>query len=141
MRLIAASHADPIAQALSENTPLNKMALAVYTSYRGAQQMTIRTLLANEPLLKTAFDNQKNLVVQCVRYMKERNLILVVGDGPINDDTEWIFNNRPEDKAISVKELRLRHMIASKWCVCWRCGVCSGVCGDVVLGMVLVVLC
>ena len=117
------SHADPIVQALSENTPLNKMALAVYTSYRGTPQMTIRTLLANESLLKTAFDNQRNLVLQCVRYMKERNLILIVGDGPIGDDTEWIFNNRPEDKSISVKELRLRHMLASKWRVC-LCGWC-----------------
>ncbi|KAK8792575.1 hypothetical protein WA588_005067 [Blastocystis sp. NMH] len=110
---------DPIVQAFSENTPLNKMALAVYTSYRGTPQMTIRTLLANEALLKTAFDSQKNLVMQCVRYMKERNLIVVVGDGPINDDTEWIFNNRPEDKSISVKELRLRHLLATKWCVCF----------------------
>ena len=119
MRLLTLSHQDPIVQALSENTPLNKMALAVYTSYRGTPQMTIRTLLANEALFKTAFDSQKNLVVQCVRYMKERNLIVVVGDGPINDDTEWIFNNRPEDKSISVKELRLRNLLATKWCVCF----------------------
>lgn len=124
MRLSPDSHTDPIVQALSENTPLNKMALAVYTSYRGTPQMTIRMLLANEALLKTAFDNQKSLVVQCVRYMKERNLILIVGDGPINDDSEWIFNNRPEDKSISVKELRLRHMLASKWCVCLGYGCC-----------------
>ena len=48
----------------------------------------------NEVLYKSTFDNQKSLVVQCVRYMMEKNLIVLIGEGPLTDDSEWLFNDR-----------------------------------------------
>lgn len=68
----------------------------------------------NELLYKSTFDTQKSLVVQCVRYMMEKNLIVLIGDGPLNDDSEWLFNDRPEEKNVSIKELRLRRMFETK---------------------------
>lgn len=76
--------------------------------------MTIRMIMNNELLYKSTFDNQKSLVVQCVRYMMEKNLIVLIGDGPLNDDSEWLFNDRPEEKNVSIKELRLRRMFETK---------------------------
>ena len=76
--------------------------------------MTIRMIMNNELLYKSTFDTQKSLVVQCVRYMMEKNLIVLIGDGPLNDDSEWLFNDRPEEKNVSIKELRLRRMFETK---------------------------
>lgn len=76
--------------------------------------MTIRMIMNNELLYKSTFDSQKSLVVQCVRYMMEKNLIVLIGDGPLNDDSEWLFNDRPEEKNVSIKELRLRRMFETK---------------------------
>ena len=90
------------------------MALSVYTYYRGAPHISIRMVMNNEVLYKSTFDNQKSLVVQCVRYMMEKNHIVLIGEGPLTDDSEWLFNDRPDEKNVSIKELRLRRMFETK---------------------------
>ena len=90
------------------------MALSVYTYYRGAPHISIRMVMNNEVLYKSTFDNQKSLVVQCVRYMMEKNLIVLIGEGPLTDDSEWLFIDRPDEKNVSIKELRLRRMFETK---------------------------
>ena len=76
--------------------------------------MSIRIIMNNEVLYKSTFDSQKSLLVQCVRYMMEKNLIVLIGEGPLNDDSEWLFNDRPDEKHVSIKELRLRRMFEIK---------------------------
>ena len=105
---------DRIVQSLAENTPLNKLAQAVYIHYRGYPHCSIKTILSNESLFKSVFDGQKNLVIQCVRYMKEKNLIVLIGEGGLTEETEWIFNGKPEDAHMTVKQLRLQRQFGTK---------------------------
>lgn len=111
---------DATTQSLSENTPLCKKAQSLLAFFRSSTSLSIREIMADQTFYSTVFDNQKPLLVQCVRFMLEKNLIVLENEGPLTEESVFVFNDHPEVKGASVKELRLHRSFNCSYSVCER---------------------
>lgn len=88
------------------------MAQSLLTYFQSAPSLSIHMIM-NDPVFFTSiFENQKSLLVKCVRYMIEKNLIVLLDEGAINDDSVFVINDRPGVKD-NIKSIRLRQQMYS----------------------------
>ena len=111
---------DAVTQSLAENTPLCKKAQSLLAFFRSSPSLSIREIMNDQTFYSTVFDNQKPLLVQCVRFMLEKNLIVLENEGPLTEESVFVFNDHPEVKGASLKELRLHRSFNCSCCVCGR---------------------
>ena len=54
------------------------------------------------------FENQKNLLIQCIRYLQEKNIIIFLEKSNFTDDSRFIINDKPSSKGESINTVRIR---------------------------------
>lgn len=107
------SHIDEALQVLSENTPICKMSQSIMSYYQFATSISIHDIMNDSVFFTSVFDNQKSPLVKCIRYMLEKNLIVMLDEGSITDESRFIFNDRPNVKGEDIKSIRLRQQMYS----------------------------
>ena len=98
-------------QTLSENTPLCKLAQSILSYFQTSSSLSIHEIMNNTSFYSSIFENQKTMLVKCIRYMLEKNLIILMDEGTLTDDSLFVFNDKPSVKGESIKNIRLRQTI------------------------------
>lgn len=101
---------DALTQSLSENTPLCKKAQSLLAFFRSSSSLSIREIMNDKTFYAAVFDNQKAQLIQCVRFMLEKNLIVLEDEGALTEESVFVFNDRPSVKGASIKDMRLHHV-------------------------------
>ena len=102
---------EEVMQTLSENTPLSKLAQNILTYFQSSTSLSIHEIMNNNAFFSSIFENQKSMLIKCVRYMLEKNLIVLIEEGTLTDDSRFVFNDKPSVKGDSIKNIRLRQTI------------------------------
>ena len=105
---------EEVMQTLSENTPLCKLAQNILTYFQSSTSLSIHEIMNNNAFFSSIFENQKSMLIKCVRYMLEKNLIILIEEGTLTDDSRFVFNDKPTVKGDSIKNIRLRQTFSKE---------------------------
>ena len=62
--------------------------------------------------MKATFDGQKSALIQCLRYMIDQGMVMMVEEGNLSDDSPFVLKEKKNDKR-TIKELRLLRVFNS----------------------------
>ena len=85
---------------------------SILNYYRNASTLTIKKILQDELFMKATFDGQKSALIQCLRYMIDQGMVMMVEEGNLSDDSPFVLKEKKNDKR-TIKELRLLRIFNS----------------------------
>lgn len=96
----------------TDSTPAAHAANSILNYYRNASTLTIKKILQDELFMKATFDGQKSALIQCLRYMIDQGMVMMVEEGNLSDDSPFVLKEKKNDKR-TIKELRLLRIFNS----------------------------